>query len=136
MPARRGPIALAVAVIMVVATACGTAGAEPVFVAPQVAPDIPVADVQAHLAELQRIADENGGNRAHGRPGYRAALDYVRSALDGAGYSTTLQEFTAGGAIGYNLVAAWPGGGENATMMFGGHARAASLRGRRRSRRC
>jgi aminopeptidase S len=123
MPARRGPLAIsAAALIMVVATACGTAGAEPVSVTPQVAPDIPVADVQAHLAELQRIADENGGNRAHGSPGYRAGLDYVKSALDGAGFTTTLQEFDAGGATGYNLVADWPGGDENATMMFGGHA--------------
>ncbi|OLF16084.1 M28 family metallopeptidase [Actinophytocola xanthii] len=84
-------------------------------------PDVPVADVQAHLVQLQRIAEANGGNRAHGRPGHLAGLEYVRSALDAAGYTTTLQEFSSGGT-GYNLVADWPGGDENAVMMFGAHA--------------
>ncbi|MPZ82873.1 MAG: M28 family peptidase [Actinophytocola sp.] len=84
-------------------------------------PDIPVADVQAHLARLQAIADANGGNRAHGQPGYRAGLDYIEAALDAAGFTTSLQEFTAGGT-GWNLIADWPGGDENAVMMFGGHA--------------
>jgi len=92
------------------------------LVAPQAAPDIPVADVQAHLAQLQSIADANGGNRAHGQPGYRAGLDYLKAALDGAGYTTSLQEFSASGDVGWNLVADWPGGDENAVMMFGGHA--------------
>jgi aminopeptidase S len=41
--------------------------------------------------------------------------------LDAAGFVTTLQEFDAGGT-GYNLIADWPGGDENAVMMFGGHA--------------
>jgi aminopeptidase S len=114
-----------VALVCATVTACGTAGATPErlgVVAPQAGPDIPVADVQAHLAELSRIADENGGNRAHGQPGYRAGLDYVKAQLDAAGYTTALQEFTTGGATGYNLIADWPGGDENATVMFGGHA--------------
>jgi aminopeptidase S len=114
-----------VALVCAAATACATAGASPVrleAVAPQAGPDIPVADVQAHLSELSRIAGENGGNRAHGQPGYLAGLDYVRAQLDAAGYTTALQEFTAGGATGYNLIADWPGGDVNATVMFGGHA--------------
>ncbi|HEV7648159.1 MAG TPA: M28 family metallopeptidase [Actinophytocola sp.] len=85
------------------------------------APDIPVADVQAHLAQLQQIADANGGNRAHTEPGFRASLDYVKAQLDAAGYTTQLQEFSSGGT-GWNLIADWPGGDENQTMMFGGHA--------------
>lgn len=84
-------------------------------------PDIPVADVQAHLAQLQQIAEANGGNRAHGQPGYLTGLEYIKSALDAAGFVTTLQEFDAGGT-GYNLIADWPGGDENSVMMFGGHA--------------
>ncbi|HWM03091.1 MAG TPA: M28 family peptidase, partial [Actinophytocola sp.] len=84
-------------------------------------PDIPVGDVQAHLGQLQAIADANGGNRAHGEPGYRAGLDYIKGALDAAGFTTTLQEFDAFGT-GWNLIADWPGGDENQVMMFGGHA--------------
>jgi aminopeptidase S len=85
------------------------------------APDIPVADVQAHLAELQRIAESHGGNRAHGRAGHLAGLQYLRGKLDAAGFVTTLQKFKDGG-VGYNLIADWPGGDSNHTMMFGGHA--------------
>src|ERR1044072_5358502 len=85
------------------------------------APYIPVPDVHAHLAQLQQIADANGGNRAHGQPGFRAGLDYIKGALDAAGFTTQLQEFDSGGT-GYNLIADWPGGDENQTMMFGGHA--------------
>lgn len=114
-----------VALLCVTITGCGTATALPErleTVAPIAAPDIPVADVQAHLAELARIADEHGGNRAHGQPGYRAGLDYLRGQLDAAGYTTTLQAFTTGGATGYNLIADWPGGDEHTTVLFGGHA--------------
>jgi aminopeptidase S len=123
MITRRVPVV--VALLCAAVTGCATATAVPEppgYVAPQAGPDIPVADVQAHLAELSRIAGENGGNRAHGEPGYRAGLDYIKGRLDAAGFTTTLQEFTASGATGYNLIADWPGGDENATVMFGGHA--------------
>ncbi len=84
-------------------------------------PDIPLANVQAHLNSFQSIANSNGGNRAHGRPGYRASLDYVKAKLDAVGYTTTIQQFTNSGATGYNLTADWPGGDPNNTLMFGGH---------------
>ena len=123
MITRRAPAV--VALLCATITGCAAATAVPERLAtgaPLAAPDIPVAEVQAHLAELSRIAGENGGNRAHGQPGYLAGLDYVRGQLDAAGYTTVLQEFTTGGATGYNLIADWPGGDENATVMFGGHA--------------
>ncbi|MCW5254607.1 MULTISPECIES: M28 family metallopeptidase [unclassified Streptomyces] len=85
------------------------------------APDIPVANVKAHLSQLQSIASANGGNRAHGRPGYQASLSYVKSKLDAAGFTTTVQQFSASGAIGYNLVADWPGGDTNKVVMLGSH---------------
>ncbi|GAB1514429.1 M28 family metallopeptidase [Actinophytocola sp. KF-1] len=123
MITRRVPAVLALLCATITGCATATAVPEPFAnVAPRVAPDIPVADVQAHLAELARIAGEHGGNRAHGQPGYRAGLDHIRGQLDAAGYTTALQEFTTGGATGYNLVADWPGGDENATVLFGGHA--------------
>ncbi|MGH3760883.1 M28 family metallopeptidase [Actinophytocola sp.] len=114
-------------VALTAAIAYGTAsGAQAPALSPaqaQIAagPDIPGADVQAHLAQLQAIADANGGNRAHGEPGFRAGLDYIKGALDAAGFTTQLQEFSAFGT-GWNLIADWPGGDENQVMMFGGHA--------------
>jgi aminopeptidase S len=90
---------------------------------PQVlaAPDIPVANVQAHLNQLQAIANNNSGTRAHGRPGYRASADFIKARLDAAGYTTVLQPFTANGATGWNVIADWPGGDPNNVLMAGGH---------------
>ncbi len=85
------------------------------------APDIPVANVKAHLAQLQSIANANGGNRAHGRAGYKASLDYVKAKLDAAGYTTTVQQFTSSGRTGYNLIADWPGGDTDQVVMAGSH---------------
>ncbi|MET9291530.1 M28 family metallopeptidase [Streptomyces sp. NPDC003077] len=85
------------------------------------APDIPVANVKAHLSQFQSIASANGGNRAHGRPGYRASVDYVKGKLDAAGYTTRLQQFSTGGATGWNLIADWPGGDPNQVLMAGAH---------------
>jgi Zn-dependent M28 family amino/carboxypeptidase len=48
-----------------------------------------------HLAELQRIADANGGNRALGTPGYDASVDYVVGVLRGAGYEVQTPTFDA-----------------------------------------
>ena len=85
------------------------------------APDIPLAGVKAHLTQLQSIATANGGNRAHGRAGYKASLDYVKAKLDAAGYTTTIQQFTSSGRTGYNLIADWPGGDTNQVVMAGSH---------------
>ncbi|MET9682128.1 M28 family metallopeptidase [Streptomyces coeruleorubidus] len=88
---------------------------------PAAAPDIPLAGVKAHLSQLQSIATANGGNRAHGRPGYKASLDHIKAKLDAAGYTTTVQQFTASGRTGYNLIADWPGGDANQVVMAGSH---------------
>ena len=85
------------------------------------APDIPVANVKAHLTQLQSIATANGGNRAHGRPGYLASVTYVKGLLDAAGFATQQQTFTYNGATGYNLIADWPGGDTSDTLMIGAH---------------
>ncbi|MFJ8618172.1 M28 family metallopeptidase [Streptomyces clavifer] len=119
-PARlRSLSAAAVAVAALLATAAPAVQAAPARAA--AAPDISLANVKAHLTQLQSIATANGGNRAHGRTGYKASVDYVRAKLDAAGYTTTLQQFTSGGATGYNLIADWPGGDPNQVLMAGSH---------------
>ncbi|MBB2912356.1 aminopeptidase Y [Streptosporangium becharense] len=49
--------------------------------------------VKRHLTHLQRIADENGGTRASGTPGFDASAAYVADRLRAAGYRVTMQEF-------------------------------------------
>ena len=96
----------------------GTATAAPAALA---APNISVTAIQAHLAQLQSIATANGGNRAHGRPGFKASIDWVKGKLDAAGFTTRVQTFTRSGATGYNLIADLPGGDLNNILMVGGH---------------
>jgi len=86
------------------------------------APDIPVENVQAHLAELQRIADENGGSRATGQPGYQASVDWIRSTLEGAGYTVSVQEFTTwSGDTSWNVIAETADGDPSSVVMAGAH---------------
>ncbi|MFE0451134.1 M28 family metallopeptidase [Streptomyces sp. NPDC058914] len=111
---------VAAATLLTTGSIAGAAPApEPVAIA--AAPDIPLAGVKAHLTQLQSIATANGGNRAHGRSGYKASLDYVKAKLDAAGFTTTVQQFTASGRVGYNLIADWPGGDADQVVMAGSH---------------
>ncbi len=54
---------------------------------------VTVAGVLHHLETLQGVADANGGDRAAGRPGYRASVDYVVGQLRAAGYAPVVQDF-------------------------------------------
>jgi Zn-dependent M28 family amino/carboxypeptidase len=100
-PAATVLAALAVALV----PACSAPPAAPAPPAP--APSAPdtglperlVADVTgpgayAHLAELQRIADAKGGNRALGTPGHDASVAYVADTLRAAGYDVQTPTFT------------------------------------------
>ena len=49
--------------------------------------------VLEHLEALQEVADDNGGNRASGLPGYDASVDYVVEQLEAAGYDPEVQAF-------------------------------------------
>ena len=46
-----------------------------------------------HLTKLQEIADQHGGNRALGTPGYDASVDYVVTALRDKGFDVQTPEF-------------------------------------------
>jgi Zn-dependent M28 family amino/carboxypeptidase len=92
----------ALILVAVTAMACGAPAATPPA---QPAPDpglpsrlvegVPGEGALAHLAELQRIADANGGNRALGTPGYDASVDYVVGVLRGAGFDVQTPTFSA-----------------------------------------
>ncbi|MEU6866077.1 M28 family metallopeptidase [Streptomyces sp. NPDC046876] len=118
---RRLAAVTALAVAGLFAPAAPAALASPTAAAAPTPPDIPLANVKAHLSQFQTIATNNGGNRAHGKTGYKASIDYVKAKLDAAGFTTTLQTFTSSGATGYNLIADWPGGDPNSVLMTGSH---------------
>ncbi len=52
-----------------------------------------VDGIMGHARRLQDIADEHGGNRAAGTPGYDASAAYVAKRLRGAGYDVEVQSF-------------------------------------------
>ena len=49
--------------------------------------------VMQHARRFAHIAEENGGNRAAGTPGYDASAEYVAHKLRAAGYEVTVQPF-------------------------------------------
>jgi hypothetical protein len=49
--------------------------------------------VREHQAAFQEIADDNGGTRAAGTPGYDASVQYVVDRMTAAGYDVTLDAF-------------------------------------------
>ena len=55
---------------------------------------VTVGGILAHERVFQRIANQNGGTRASGTPGYDASAAYVAGRLEAAGYQVSLQEFT------------------------------------------
>ena len=52
-----------------------------------------LSQVRAHQAALQKIADQNDGNRFSGTSGYNASVAYVVSKLRAAGYDPQVQTF-------------------------------------------
>ncbi|MFD8780710.1 M28 family peptidase [Kitasatospora sp. NPDC059599] len=85
------------------------------------APDIDVAKVQAHLSQLNTIADQNGGNRRAGTAGHSQSVAYLKGKLQAAGYTVSEQTCTSCTYQSSNLIADWPGGPSDQVTMFGAH---------------
>lgn len=66
----------------------GTAYAE------QLKSKVAVDAMMGHLQRLQDIADQNGGTRVVGSPGFDASVDYVAATLRDKGFDVTTPEFT------------------------------------------
>lgn len=60
---------------------------------PGLAAAIDTDGVLGDLEQLERIANDNGGNRAVGTPGYDASVDYVVDQLEQAGFDVDTPEF-------------------------------------------
>ena len=92
---RGAPAALAAALVGVLAIGAPSAAeARRPDPAARLAKDVKVDRVLDHLEELQEIADDNGGNRAAGQPGYSASVDYLVERLRKGGYQPQVQSFT------------------------------------------
>ena len=80
-----------------------------------------------HLEALQRIADENGGNRAAGSAGYEASVEYVVSTLRADGYDVSTPMYDGSdGRDGpdvalRNVIAQTNSGDPESIVMIGAH---------------
>jgi aminopeptidase S len=120
--------------LALVAVACGSVSA-----APPIPPDGPlvqqltgeVSDARAmkHLQALQKIADEHGGNRAAGTPGYDASVEYVVRVLRKAGFKVSTPTYEASGGWHrrragepqHNVIAQTRTGNPSQVVMIGAH---------------
>lgn len=130
--------------VMLAVAACGTEAAQPASTAPpsmssSAAPDAPLVQQQLtgevsdagalmRLQALQKIADENGGNRAAGTPGYEASVEYVAGVLRGAGFEVSTPTYEVSGdddevapAAGRNVIAQTRTGDPGHVVMIGAH---------------
>ena len=88
----RGAALIAAGVLLIAGCSEGKSESPPVN--PSALADAVQLDaVTTHLAELERIANENDGNRALGTTGYDASVDYVTEALRDAGFDVQTPEF-------------------------------------------
>ncbi|WP_436496515.1 M28 family metallopeptidase [Actinokineospora sp. HUAS TT18] len=85
---------VAVGALVASVTAAGPAAADPNNNSPKkLTKAVTVEGVMEHLTALQAVSDANGGDRAAGRSGYAASVDYVVDRLTDAGYTPTVQAF-------------------------------------------
>jgi Zn-dependent M28 family amino/carboxypeptidase len=81
------------------ASAADSAGASGVAATPYPLPsidlggEISAAAITRHLEAFEAIAQEHGGVRAIGTPGYEASVDYVVAELGAIGYQVTTPQF-------------------------------------------
>lgn len=89
-----------------------------------------VSDARAlkHLRALQKIADEHGGNRAAGTPGYDASVEYVVGVLRDAGFEASTPTYDVSGedgdgasGSGRNVIAQTRTGDPGQVVMIGAH---------------
>jgi aminopeptidase S len=95
----------------------------------QLVAEVSGAGAGPHLEALQRIADENGGNRASPSPGYDASVDYVAGVLRDAGFDVSTPTYTAslgrrqggGQVVLRNVIAQTRTGDPQRVVMAGAH---------------
>lgn len=137
---RRGLVFLGISVVLT-AAGCGTGSVETPASSPsaatsqagplarQLTSEVDDAGALRHLEALQRIADEHGGNRAAGTPGYEASVEYAAGALRGVGFEVTTPTYQVSGddeeevaaGTGRNVIAQTTTGDPDQAVMIGAH---------------
>ncbi len=98
MPVRRAVPAAACALALAASAVLAPGVAAARAISPEARSDdlqdaVTVERVLGHVNALADIAQDNGGNRASGAPGYDASATYVHAQLVQAGYDVAYQDF-------------------------------------------
>ncbi|MFD3697714.1 M28 family peptidase [Streptomyces sp. NPDC058646] len=93
IPALAALAAAAVAAPVLLTATAATAHPREGRPAKELVEEVTARGAYRHLAEFQKIADANGGNRAAGTPGHAASAAYVHDTLKKAGYDVSYQDF-------------------------------------------
>jgi len=139
-PSRSCPGLVLAGIALVAVAGCGSVSAEappsssvtaPTVEAPlvhQLAGEVDEAVAVQHLQALQKIADEHGGNRAAGTPGYDASVDYVVGVLQDSGFEVSTPAFEVSGeddeaepGMDRNVIAQTRTGDPDHVVMVGAH---------------
>lgn len=88
-------VLLALALVLLGVISCGSTETPPPppDEANRLREAVTVEGIMGHARSFARIAEENGGNRAAGSPGYDASAQYVADTLRAAGYEVAVQPF-------------------------------------------
>jgi Zn-dependent M28 family amino/carboxypeptidase len=87
-------LAIPAAALLLVTLAAAPAAAVDNLNSKKLRDAVTVNGILGHERALQRIANNNGGTRASGTPGYAASAAYVKATLKKAGYKVSEQTFT------------------------------------------
>jgi aminopeptidase S len=90
----------------------------------QLAGEVSDARAMKHMQALQKIADEHGGNRATGTPGYDASVEYMVDVLRDAGFKASTPTYDASEGAGgrqRNVIAQTRTGDPGNVVMIGAH---------------
>ncbi|CAM3376623.1 M20/M25/M40 family metallo-hydrolase [Stackebrandtia soli] len=113
---------VAVAAITALAVSAGSDIVRPPSNPTHASSNVSLTEMKHHLESFEDIAEEHDGNRAAGTGGYDASVDYVADRLSDAGFDVTLQTCESCENSGdVNVIADWPGGDEDATILAGAH---------------
>ena len=122
-------------VALVLVAGCGTGAVEPPTVtvpdgplAKQLTGEVSAAGALTHLQALQKIADENNGNRAAGTPGYEASVEYVAGVMRAVGFEVSTPAYKApnhdddaASGTARNVIAQTRTGDPGRVVMIGAH---------------
>ncbi|MEJ3653032.1 M28 family peptidase [Actinomycetes bacterium KLBMP 9759] len=127
-------------VVLLAVAACGTVVGQPASpgtaasgtayapLVQQLTDEVSETEAFTHLTALQKIADENGGNRAAGTRGYDASVEYVAGVLRTIGFEVGTPTYEASGdgdsggsGQGRNVIAETRTGDAGQVVLIGAH---------------